>query len=138
MMCLTARLTDAPYKSEVGMVIAFYSQEFSQGIYTICAGTAGIEFKSIAISYSKIKICRVCNEDKYDYHTFAHALSGRTDRFTVIAFSNVSDNPFTGSNAGYALVFHDGLIHLPTVFDAIGILPNSSPIIQYARIRISS
>lgn len=50
LMVLTARLTDAPYKSEVGMVIAFHSNEFSQGgIYTICAGSNGIEFKSIAI-----------------------------------------------------------------------------------------
>ena len=50
-MCLTARLTDAPYKSDLAIVIAMNSHEFSRnGIYTICAGNNGIEFKTFSLA----------------------------------------------------------------------------------------
>lgn len=81
----------------------------------------------------------MCNQDGYVHHTFESALQGKTNRITLLAFAdgnNISDNPFNGT-LGYALVFQAGIIHLPTVFDSIGILLDSSEKIQYARIRIS-
>lgn len=51
LMCLTARLTDAPYKSDLAIVIAMNSYEFSRNsIYTICAGNNGIEFKTFSLA----------------------------------------------------------------------------------------
>lgn len=90
----------------------------------------------IILLYSNLQVKRISADGNHQYLTFKQALSGKTNRATVVSFSgNITDNPFNG-NIGYALVFHDGLIHSPTIFDAIALLPNESTHIQYARIRI--
>lgn len=45
-MCLFSSVTDNPYKSSVGMVLAMKNKSFSfYSIYTLCAGDQGIEYK---------------------------------------------------------------------------------------------
>lgn len=51
LICLFSRLTDSPYQSETGIVVALYSRNFSQdGIYTFCAGPGGFEYKVFKFS----------------------------------------------------------------------------------------
>ena len=59
--------------------------------------------------------------------TFRQALTGRINRITILAFSQVSDNPFS-FDAGFAIAFHSGLLDNINRFQLIGMNFNGTVI----------
>lgn len=68
--------------------------------------------------------------------TFASVLKDKSDNSVkFIAFSSPSDNPFS-FEAGYAITFHSGVIHLKNVITLFGISYTNNPQIEARRINL--